>query len=179
MKAFVAQLPALVGAESRSEDGAPGSPLAVMRYDIKRYGAAARLYAEAFRTEPGLADDVRAWHRYNAACYASLAAAARGEGAVTLDDTDRARLRKQALDWLRADLAAWTKILENCTRAACSAAQETMKHWRQDGDLTGIRDQAGLAKLPAEERALFGQLWADVTRLLDTVTANVTEDSTP
>jgi len=36
---------------------------------------------------------------------AALAAAGQGEDAAKLDDKERTRLRKQALDWLRADLA--------------------------------------------------------------------------
>src|SRR5262249_19138064 len=41
----------------------------------KRYTAAARLYEKAFAAEPKLAEDLAAWHRYNAACDATLAAA--------------------------------------------------------------------------------------------------------
>ena len=68
----------------------------------KLYHTAAGLYAAAFAAESKLADD----HRYNAACFAALAAAGQGEDAAKLDDNERTRLRKQALDWLKADLAA-------------------------------------------------------------------------
>ncbi len=41
-----------------------------------------------------------------------------------------------------------------------------MKHWQQDSDLKGIRDAAALGELSPQERAAFGQLWADVAALL-------------
>jgi hypothetical protein len=62
--------------------------------------------------EPGLAEDLNAQHRYNAARAAALAGCGAGEDAAHLTDSDRAGLRKQALDWLRADLEAWRKILD-------------------------------------------------------------------
>ena len=48
--------------------------------------------------------------RYNAAGYAVLAA--RGEDPGT-SEQQRARLRKLSLEWLRAELTAWTKLVEN------------------------------------------------------------------
>jgi hypothetical protein len=41
-----------------------------------------------------------------------------------------------------------------------------LRHWQQDPDLAGLRDEAALAKLPAEERAACEKLWADVVSLL-------------
>ena len=41
-----------------------------------------------------------------------------------------------------------------------------MTHWQQDSDLAGIRDEAALAKLSAEERAACVKLWSDVAALL-------------
>ena len=72
----------------------------------RRHVAAARLYADAFTADPKLADDLKAGHRYNAACYAALAAAGQGTDADKLDDQEHRRLRHQALAWLRADLEA-------------------------------------------------------------------------
>ena len=50
---------------------------------------AAGLYAAAFAADPRLADDLKADHRYNAACFAALAAAGQGEDAAGLDDAER------------------------------------------------------------------------------------------
>ena len=47
---------------------------------------------------------------------------------------------------------------------------KTMNHWKGDADLAGIRDDAELAKLPEDERAVFRKLWEDVDGLLARVT---------
>jgi hypothetical protein len=41
-----------------------------------------------------------------------------------------------------------------------------MQHWQRDTDFAGIRDAAGLAKLPEAEQAEWRKLWADVAQLL-------------
>ena len=127
--------------------------------------AAARFAAAAFTADPRLIDDPGAGHRYRAACYAALAAAGQGEDAAT-KDKERARLRRQALDWLRADLALWAMQLESARATGHAAVQERLKHWQQDSDLAGLRDRAALAKLSAGERAACEKLWADVAALL-------------
>jgi tetratricopeptide (TPR) repeat protein len=78
--------------------------------------AAARFAAEAFAARPKLADDLRFPNRRNAACSAALAGCGQGQDAAKLDDAERARLRRQALDWLRADLAAWGALLDQRRR---------------------------------------------------------------
>ncbi len=123
------------------------------------------LYAAAFAADPNLADDLQAAHRYNAACFASLAAAGHGDDAAKLDDNERTRLRQQALDWLRADVALRGKQLESGKPADRAEVQQALRHWQQDTDLAEIRDAAALAKLPAEEQKAFTQLWANVAAL--------------
>ncbi len=132
----------------------------------KLHHAATGLYAAAFATDPKVADDLSSAHRYDAACDAALAAAGQGEDAAQLDDRKRARLRRLALDWLRADLALLRKQRESDKPADGSTVQQTLQHWQQDSDLAGIRDAAALAKLPAEERTAFTALWADVAEML-------------
>jgi tetratricopeptide (TPR) repeat protein len=132
----------------------------------KLQAAAARLYTDAFAADRKLADDLRAEHLYNAACSAALAAAGQGEDAAKLNDIERSRLRKQALDWLRADFSGYTKLNDNCPPADRPYVVQQLKHWQQDTDLASIRDQAALAKLPAEERVAYQKLWVDVEALL-------------
>ena len=131
----------------------------------KRSHEAARLYADAFAADPKLADELKSCHRYNAACFASLAAAGRGDDAADLDDAEKARLRKQALDWLRADLALWAKMLDGGSPADRVAVQRIMTHWRRDSDLAGLREPDALAKLPESEREEWRTLWRDVEAL--------------
>jgi serine/threonine-protein kinase len=133
----------------------------------KLHHTATRLYAAAFAADPKLADDLQAADRYSAACHAALAAADQGEEAVRFNDQERGRLRKQALGWLRADLALRTKQLESGQSADRAAVQGVLAHWQKDRDLAGLRDPAALAKLPPEDRAACAKLWADVAALLN------------
>ncbi len=43
---------------------------------------------------------------------------------------------------------------------------ETLKHWKADADLAGLRDAALLAKLNEDEQKACRALWADVDALL-------------
>jgi tetratricopeptide (TPR) repeat protein/tRNA A-37 threonylcarbamoyl transferase component Bud32 len=126
----------------------------------------ARLHAEAFAADPKLAENLEAAHRYNAACFAALAAAGKGADADGLDDQERVRLRKQALDWLHADLALHVKQLEGANPNVRAAVERTMQHWQKDADLAGVRDREALAKLPEAERKEWDAHWAEVQDLI-------------
>jgi serine/threonine protein kinase/Flp pilus assembly protein TadD len=130
--------------------------------------AAARFFAEGFAREPKLADDLDAGHRYNAACTAAKAGCGQGKDIDKLDSGDRARLRRQALDWLRADLEAWGRLLEKAPDKARSAARvtSTLRHWLVDADFAGVREPEALAKLPEAERQPWQKLWGDVAATL-------------
>jgi tetratricopeptide (TPR) repeat protein len=132
----------------------------------KLYAASAAWYVEAFAAEPKVADDLKAHHRYNAACSAALASSGKGHDAGKLTDDERARLRRQALDWLRADLAIYAKQLPAANALSRTMLQKQMEHWRRDDDLIALRDAAALAKLAADEREAWQQLWAEVEMLL-------------
>src|SRR5262249_10856460 len=69
------------------------------------YVASTRFYREAFDADATYANNLAAGHRYNAACAAALAGSARGNDVGDLATEECARLRVQALAWLRADLA--------------------------------------------------------------------------
>jgi serine/threonine-protein kinase len=127
--------------------------------------AAAGYYAEAFAAEQELAEDPKTQNRYNAACAAALAGCGRGEGAARLDDAERARLRRQALTWLRADLTAWRQLLEKEPGKARASVLRALRNWQQLPDLAGVRGDA-LAQLPEAERQTWQQLWADVEQVL-------------
>jgi serine/threonine-protein kinase len=135
-----------------------------LRYK-KRYAAAARFYAGAFAAQPKLAADFQAGHRYNAGCAAARAGCGQGEDGPKLSADERARWRKQAVDWLRADLALWAKHLEKNTPKAKEEVLRGLRHWQRDPALAGLRDRAGLAQLPAEERDDCRKLWAEVAAL--------------
>jgi hypothetical protein len=79
---------------------------------------------------------------------------------------ERARLREQARDWLKADLVAWRKRLEGNESKARPTIQQTLAHWKADSDLAGLRDEPYLAKLSEAERETCLKLWAEVDDLL-------------
>src|SRR5262249_62289233 len=168
MIALEGKLPAFLKGEFKPKDTTERLGLAGVCHARKFHHATTRLFAEAFAADPRLADFLPAQHRYAAACSAALAAAGQGEDAAKLDDKERARLRKQALDWLRADLALSTKLTASGPANARLFMQQSLKHWQQDSDLTGIRDRAALERLPPDEQKAFTQLWADVAALLKT-----------
>jgi tetratricopeptide (TPR) repeat protein len=136
----------------------------------KRYVASARLYGEAFSKDPKLAADLKQQHRYNAACSAALAAAGQGEDARSLPEKERTRLRRQALSWLRDDLAAYSKLAEQNKPDESKMIQQRLSHWRRDPDLASVRDALALDRLPEDERAAWHSLWRDVEKLSKRVT---------
>jgi tetratricopeptide (TPR) repeat protein len=152
------RLPEMV--EGRNEPSSPAEALALARVAHVKgfYATAARLSAGALVDNPAL----RA-ARYNAACAAALAGVGKGRDAKTLDDAERARWREQAVAWLRADLVLREKQLA----ADPAEVARALAHWTKDPDLTGIRDEAEVANLPAEERTACRALWRDVAALLE------------
>jgi hypothetical protein len=160
--ALADRLPAVLAGTAALADNAERLAFAQMACDTKRYAAAARLWGEAMEAGSRVADDLKAGRRYDAACAAALASSGQGRDDPPPDDEAKARLRSQALAWLRADLALWAKQLETDP----AEARRTLTHWTRDPDLTSVREPGALAKLPEAERADWRALWAEVDRLL-------------
>jgi hypothetical protein len=131
------------------------------------WAAAARLSSQAFAIDPKLADDMEAHPRYNAACTAALAGSGPGEDADTLGIEERAGLRSQALAWLRADLAHWSRLAASTADSDRQLALKVLRNWQADADLAGLRNNQGLAILPAEEAEACRKLWDDVRNILN------------
>jgi tetratricopeptide (TPR) repeat protein len=155
----------------RTGKGQPGNPeeavaLAEVALAKKLPAAAARFYAAAFDARPTLANDLASGHRYNATCAAALGGCGQGRDEPRPGSAERAAPRQRALEWLRADLTAWTRVVVDGPPALRQKVVPTLEHWKEDTDLTGIRDRAELAKLPEAERAEFRRFWADVDELV-------------
>jgi tetratricopeptide (TPR) repeat protein len=131
----------------------------------KRHASAVRLYQEAFQAQPRLADDLGKQHRYNAACAGALAGCGQGEEAAKLKDEEKSKLRRQARDWLQADLDSYTKILKAGNVRSVMPVIQRMAHWQQDADFAGVREFKELTKLPGEEKQAWQKLWTEVQRL--------------
>jgi hypothetical protein len=124
------------------------------------------MYAESFRTDPKVAEDMKAENRYTAACAAALAGAGKGEDKPPLDEAEKARWRKQALDWLKTDLAFWAKQAEIGRPEAKALVSQNLQHWKADADLAGIRDETAIKSLPEAEQKACREMWAEVDALL-------------
>jgi serine/threonine-protein kinase len=160
------ELPSLLSGQSKPADAAETLGFAQFYYVKKLHGASARFWAEAFRAQPKLAEDLLAQHRSNAACAAALAGSGQCQDDPPLDDATKARWRKQAIDWLKADLMASSKLWDSGPRQARPFLIKTLQHWKADPDLASLRDQVALAKLPQEEQDACQALWTEVETLL-------------
>jgi eukaryotic-like serine/threonine-protein kinase len=154
----------VLAGRDRPAGPAEGAEVAYLR---GLHAAAARLYTDAFAADPKLADDRSAQQRYNAARAAALAGCGQGNDDPPPDEAARVSLRQQALGWLRAELAAWGRILDAGDPKLRAGVAPTLIHWKRDSDLAGVRDADALSKLPEAERKLWQALWTDVDRLLE------------
>jgi serine/threonine-protein kinase len=127
--------------------------------------ASARLYAEAFAADPTLADDPRSRQRYQAARAAAQAGCGRGTDAVRVEETERAQWRRQAREWLRADLAGWGQLLDSNPDVR-GDAWKALTLWQVGPDLACVRDPGELDKLAVDERKEYLALWAEVAAVL-------------
>jgi tetratricopeptide (TPR) repeat protein/tRNA A-37 threonylcarbamoyl transferase component Bud32 len=105
--------------------------------------------------------------RYAAACAAVRASAGQGPRETPLGEQERVDLRRQALDWLRADVELRTALLKDGKWAGLYALSGwSLSSWQTDPALASVRDGAALTKLPAAERQQWQRFWADVAALL-------------
>jgi serine/threonine protein kinase/tetratricopeptide (TPR) repeat protein len=147
--------------------------LAQLCYYKQMHRAGARFYGDAFAVAPKLAGGLNSY-RYKAACTAALAGCGQGKDADKLDEKEKARLRGQALGWLRAELEAMGRLLDKGTDKTRATAANLLWHWQVDPDLAGVRGPEALARLPETERQAWQKLWEDVADLLNRALAKTT-----
>jgi hypothetical protein len=163
---LVREADALFPPEDRPRDSFERAEEAATRYNRRHFAAAARAFTEALDSDPLLATSRAAGIRYQAACAAALAGAGLGEAPLT-DEEEKARWRKQAVAWLRADLAHWRHQAEDGKAESKGLVVQALRHWKEDPDLAGLRDEAALKALPEDEQKACRPLWADVYNLLE------------
>jgi serine/threonine-protein kinase len=162
------QLPSYLEGKTTPANPRERVDLAVLCNCNQMHRAAARFYGEAFAAEPKLANELDAYdvtYRYEAACAAALAGCGQGKDADKLDATERARLRRLARDWLRADLDEWGRRLDKGSDKMRAEIHQKVQHWLVDRNLAGVRGPDAFAKLPEIERDSWQQLWKDVAQL--------------
>jgi Flp pilus assembly protein TadD len=122
----------------------------------------ASLYADIFRADPHLAENLSAGHRYNAARAAAQVGFGLSKDSVGLGEPERKRWREQAREWLRADLAAWGKLLDGGPTKTRDQVRRAVPPWRSDPALSGLRESTELEKFSADERKDCLTLWHEV-----------------
>jgi serine/threonine protein kinase/tetratricopeptide (TPR) repeat protein len=163
------QLPAILRGEAQIANAAERGEYAQLCFYKKRYLTAVRFWADAFDADPKLADDLASARRENAARAATLAAAGQGVDASRLDDKERIRWRKQALQWLREDLTAQAKRLESRRPQDRLLVRQRLWNWECEHELASLRDPAAVALLPADEQQTCRQFWAAVEALRNAI----------
>jgi serine/threonine-protein kinase len=160
-----ARLPALLRGADRPADAAESVSFARLSFVRQLFAASARLWLEAIAGRPSLADDLRAGHRHHAARAAALAGSGRGKDDPAPDGAERARWRRQALDWLRDDIAAYKQQLESGPPRSRATALRQLGLWRVDPALAGLRDESALSALGKSEREACRALWYEVNAI--------------
>ena len=163
--ALDARLAAVLGGKQSPADELERTRLAFRAYQKSLHASSARLYAEAVANDPKLAADRRAQHLYNAARAAASAGVGLGADDPGPDEGTKAKLRAQALGWLRSELSAWRAFAMNGGPADKQLVARTLDHWKRDTDLSGVRDAPGLARLTEAEHKEWQGLWAGVDAL--------------
>jgi hypothetical protein len=166
-----ARLPAVLGGKEKPANAGEQLDFAQLCFWKKHYVAAARFYRDVFAAAPGLAEKAPTDIRYLAACAAARAGCGQGMDADKLDDRERARWRRQGLEWLRQDLARWGKALGQDNPQTGAQVRQFMRRWQTDVNLASVRTKDALAKLPEEERKQWQGLWSGVDALLRRVSA--------
>ena len=162
-----ANLTAVLAGQVMPADAAERIDLAGICLDYKRkYLAAARWFTEAFAMSPELAEDLGAGRRYRAARAAAQAADGKGDDAGQLDAPERARWRKQAIDWLNGDLVLWGKQLESSPPESHTIIRQALRNWQQDAAFASLHNRAQVAEFPMAEQEMCRKLWADIDTLL-------------
>ena len=163
--ALAGRLPAVMKGEDTPRNAVEGLDFGRLCHDRGWHAAAARLYAAALTADPNLVRDDWSRDRYIVACSAALAGCGKCQDDPPPDETARAALRQQALDWLKAERAFWARQLESGKPQARRTIVRQLRYWQQDTNLAGVRDDLALARLPEGERTAWRDFWSDVETL--------------
>jgi WD40 repeat protein/serine/threonine protein kinase/tetratricopeptide (TPR) repeat protein len=160
------KLPAILSGNQKLADAAECIDLARLCQlpGKKRYLYALHFFEEAFASDPRLTGERLSDARCGAAFVAVMAACGHGVDADKLDMSEAARLRRKALKWLNAELAAHRQLLETEPDKAPPTVLRQMQVL-SDLKFDCVRSTEDLAKLPEAERAEWTKLWQDAAVL--------------
>jgi serine/threonine-protein kinase len=173
------RLPVVIEGGEAPADAEEAASFARLAFARNRPEEAARLWEQAFDTSPNLASDLVAMNRFQAA-RAAARAGAEGVWEVAESGADsRANWRRQAVEWLRADLAASASALNSGTAQQRAGVARRLGRWQVDPALASIRDEPALSMLPEAEQRSLREFWAGVQAVRSTNTVPATRRSEP
>lgn len=132
--------------------GAHGDPL-----------LAARLFSEAFDSDPSLLASRNPWFRFLAARAAASVAA--GMGDLPPDAAERTRWRERASIWLGQELKFLEDTFRN-ERIAGTQLQRLLHSFKKERSFDTLRDPILLQSMPEAESTAWKAFWAKVDALL-------------
>jgi tetratricopeptide (TPR) repeat protein/tRNA A-37 threonylcarbamoyl transferase component Bud32 len=162
MVALDAPLAAIIKGEKKPKSEAERLQLGQRAYNKGLHATAVRLWGEALEANPKLGEDRQLQLRYNAACAAVLAGCGMGKDNPPPDEAAKARLRKQALDWLEQEFSAWKQVSTIAGPSNSELVADTLAHWKKDADLASVRSPEALLRLPLDEQAAWEVIWEEV-----------------
>jgi serine/threonine-protein kinase len=171
------KLPAWLRGEYRPADALELTVLgSLAAHHQGRFDAAARLFAKAFADRPEFAEATVDFSsdrpRYFAACCAARASLGLGD-AWELNAESRGQRRRQAVAWLRQELASWDREIAENRPAARVRAYRALGYWQTDSWLDGVREDQVPGWLPPADREACRKLWADVATSLNRLRASL------
>jgi serine/threonine-protein kinase len=151
--------------------------------------AAAQLFSEAFASDPTVVEELisscrsRAARgddnqrttelatvcRYPAVRSAALVGCGLAKDSAAISIEEHTRWRKQAREWLRADLAMWSDALDGGSLPTHAIVRKQLIRWQMDPGLAGVRELSAIHDLPADEQPEWLALWKDVADMLERV----------
>jgi hypothetical protein len=135
---------------------------------LKRYGDGVKLIERALQDDPSLANDREERLRFRGAS-AALQACRNDPKA---SDKQRAEWRRQALEWLQAELESYRTTpgtsMDKQEGPGTPSPRESVRGWLQDATLAGVREADLLTQLPTSEQHDWLEFWGEVEEFLGT-----------
>jgi serine/threonine-protein kinase len=153
------RLLAVLRGEAQPVNSGDGIFLAQICENYQWLAGAARLYGEVLAKDATLAHTHGQGHFVHAARYAARAGTEPTDDKPPLDDASKARLRGQALGWLRAEIDNWTRHITPEKPETRHHVAEIFRNWKQDPGFAGVRDMKALEGLPVGERQEWRAFW--------------------